>query len=375
MIREDVNLYTMEPMKYQSLSSMMPKEERQNRINMLINTNNYIYSLKTDGNYGRMIWEDGEVVLQSRGISKKTGEYGCLEGKVLFSESFQDAFYDTTMLIGEIYLDGGVDKDVGSILRCLDDKAIARQKGDRVLKYRIFDCFYYNGTSLLNAPIMERIKYIKMAAEAINNPLVSYVKYYEAKPETFWDKLNAILENGGEGVVLYRKDMTPCEGRTPAGQTLKVKQELGCDVDAFIIGTEPATREYTGKELENWQYWLDGKTDEFLYGTHYTESLIGSNIIPVTKSYYKGWPGAIKCGVFDKNGNEVMLCKCANLTDELAQNLTDNYEEYHHKPCKIQGMMISRDKTGAISIRHPKLLEIRDDIDIKDCTLEKVIGG
>ena len=52
----------------------------------------------------------------------------------------------------------------------------------------------------------------------------------------------------------------------------------------------------------------------------------------------------------------------------------DNFEDYYMKPCKVDAMMLSQDKTGQISLRHPKLLEIRDDIDINDCTLSKIVG-
>lgn len=375
MIDEFVDLYTMEPMKYQSLSPSYTKQERQAKIDFLVKTGNYIYSQKTDGNWCRTIWSDGDMIMQSRGISKKTGEYGRLETKVVFADSIRNAFKDTTVLIGELYLDGGVDKDVGSILRCLDEKALARQKGDKVIKYRIFDCFYYEGVSLLNAPITERIKYLPMAAQAINNELVSYGKYYEAKPETFWDKLKAILDNGGEGLVLYRKDMTPCEGRTPAGQTLKVKQELGFDIDAFITGVEPAKMDYTGKEIETWEYWFNEKTNEKLQGKYYLNSYSGEMLKPVTKSWWHDMPGAIICSVM-VDGEPQMLCKCANLTDELSIDLRDHYELYENRPVKIQGMMISKDRFGNISVRHPKLMEVRnyDDIDLMDCNLEKVLA-
>ena len=55
--------------------------------------------------------------------------------------------------------------------------------------------------------------------------------------------------------------------------------------------------------------------------------------------------------------------------------LRDNFEKYYLKPCKIDGMAISRNRENdGYSIRHPKLLEIRDDIDINDCTLSNIIG-
>ena len=231
MIPENVNLFEMEPMKYFSFPSLYDSKKKQERIRFLLDSGNYIYSLKTDGNLGRMVFQGKRLALQSRTISKKTGTYSEFQDKVLFSAAMRQAFTDTTVLLGEIYMEGGRDKDVGTILRCLSDKALARQKEDptKVLHYRIFDCLYYNGTSLLNAPISERIKYLKPAVEAINSPLVDYVQYYEAKSESFFGKLAKIFDDGGEGVVLYDKHMTPCQGRTPSWQTLKVKQEMAVD--------------------------------------------------------------------------------------------------------------------------------------------------
>jgi hypothetical protein len=280
------------------------------------------------------------------------------------------------MLIGEIYLDEGRDKDVGTILRCLPDKALSRQKGDKVLKYRIFDCWYYNGINLLNTPIIERIKYLPKAVAAIGSPLVDYVKYYEAKSETFFDKLNNIFNAGGEGVVLYHKDMVPCEGATPSWQTLKIKQEMALDADCFIYGTEPAEKNYTGKELPTWQYWMDDKTGEKFLGSYYLQYCDGGMLIPISKGYYYDWPGAIKCAVWDENHNPIVLCKCSGLTEEMKAALRDNYDDWHMCPVKINGMMLSQDKDGNYSIRHPKLITIRDtDMDIEDCTLSKILGG
>ena len=375
MIPENKDLFELKPMKYYSFSSAYSPQKRQERLNFLLNTNQYIYSLKTDGNWSRMIWQDGEMILQSRTISKKTGTYGEFQDKVLFADALREAFHDTTMLIGEIYLDDGRDKDVGTILRCLPDKALSRQKGDKILKYRIFDCWYYNGVSLLDAPIMERIKYLPIAAKAINNPLIDYVKYYEAKPESFFDKLANIFNMGGEGVVLYHKDMRPCEDATPAWQTLKVKQEMSIDADCFIVGTEPAEKNYTGKEIESWQYWMNDKTGEKVLGSYYTSYVNGSMLIPITKSYYHDWPGAIKCAVYNEKHEPIVLCRCSGLTEEFKAQLRDNYDNWHMCPVKITGMMLSQNKDGEWSIRHPKLVTIRDtDMDVEDCTLKKILG-
>ena len=42
---------------------------------------NYLYSLKTDGNWARAVLTNENRVLQTRGISKVTGTYGQIQDK------------------------------------------------------------------------------------------------------------------------------------------------------------------------------------------------------------------------------------------------------------------------------------------------------
>ena len=123
---------------------------------------------------------------------------------------------------------------------------------------------------------------------------------------------------------------------------------------------------------------MDDKTGEKFLGSYYLKYCDGGMIIPISKGYYYNWPGAIKCAVYDENHNPVVLCKCSGLTEEMKAALRDNYDEWHMCPVKIDGMMlsekISKDGKKEYSIRHPKLLSIREgDINPDDCTLSKVI--
>ena len=354
-----------EPMKYNTIPVSYSKEMRRQKIDNLLLSNGYCFSEKKDGDLCRVVFDDGYAVAQSRTVSKKTGTYGDLTDKLLFMKSIQNAFEDTTVLLGEVYIPGGTSKEVGTILRCLSEKALARQVNNPV-HYYIFDVLYYEGQELTHTPIVDRVKYLPEICKKINNPLVSYAKYYNANFSTFWDKLDEIFSTGGEGMVLYKKTMLPCEGRTSAWETV--------EADCIITDIEPPKENYTGKELTTWQYWENTKTLEKLCGSYYLDYYNGGTLRPITKSYYNNWPGSIICSVFDENDKLIELCKCSNLTEELMCGLRDNFKDYYMKPCKVNAMMISQDKTGQISLRHPKLLEIRDDIDINDCTLSKIIG-
>lgn len=393
-------LRELEPEKFWSFPSSYTKEKRNNEITNMILSGNYYCQTKIDGNYSAFICDfDGDKRLISRGISKVTGEFGRLEDKVFFFDDVAAAFDKPTRIMGEIWLEGAVDKGIGSILRCTSDKSksiqdeeyyesarsrvkfTAKDKRDiegnefhgRRLKWYIFDVWYYDGESLMDTPWIERQEYVKKAVERINNPLVTCAETHPMD-DSFYDNLAAIFQANGEGVVCYRSDGKPEPGKRTAHKTLKVKRELENVVDAFIVGLEPATRSYTGGDPFNWPYWENSRTGEKLYGQYFGDYQLGSTIIPVSKGYWLGVPGAIYTAVYDSDGNEVPLCKVSGLTDDFKVELRDNYEKYDHTCVSIGGMALS-DSNG-ISIRHPRLVSIRtEDLSPEDCTLSKIIGG
>lgn len=394
-------LREMEPERYWAFPSSYSKEKRENEIAKMILDGAHSFQEKTDGNYSSFICDfDGEKRLISRGISKTTSEYGRLETKVFFFDDMAAAFDKPTRIMGEIYLNKGVDKNVGSILRASDDKAksiqseqyyeiarertkfTAKDKRDiennefrgEMLKLRIFDVWYYDGEDLMDTPWIERQEYVKKAVERINNPLVTYVPYYPMD-DNFYDRLSAIFQSGGEGVVVYRNDGKPEPGKRTAHKTLKVKRELESLIDCFIVGTEPSTKIYTGKDPSNWEFWVDSRTGQKLRGNHFGEYQLGGSVTPVSRGWWYEWPGAIYVAVYDQNGIEYNLCKVAGLTDDFKIELRDNFAKYDHCPVTIGGMALS-DSNG-LSVRHPYLKAIRlNDLNIKtDCTLSKILSN
>lgn len=370
-----MNYFEMEPMKYWAPSSTMSPETKREHLEQMINSKNYIWSRKYDGNWSRAVITKDKAALQTRGISKKTGTYGEIQNKVFFWNSILNAFNNDTVILGEVYLPNGIDKDVGSILRCLDDKAKARQK-DIKLEWRIFDILYLDGLNLMDKPVIERIEYIPEVVHRINNPLVIGIEYHQMN-ENFFDDLNDIFADGGEGVVCYKKNSIYIPGkRGPhSWDTCKVKQEISADIDCFITGIEPAARDYTGKDIETWTLWEDERSGEKLIGELYSEYRMGRTIRPISKGYYYGWPGAIYTSIYDNNDNIIPLCKVAGLTEDFKTALRDNFDEWYMCPLTIGGMMVSTAQTNGISIRHPYIKKIRkDDIDPKDCTLSKILS-
>ena len=375
--------FSMEPMKYWSMSSTINQDARKIKLEELINTNNYVFGEKYDGNWSRAVITGDRQALQTRGISTVTKTYGEIQDKVLFWDDVCNAFITgnlQTVILGEVYLPGLIDKDVGSILRCLPPKALARQK-DNPLRWRIFDVLALDGTDLMNEPFEVRIAHIPEVVGRINSPLVEGVEYYEMD-NTFFDKMGEIFAAGGEGAVCYRKDSIYIPGkRGPhAWDTVKVKQEISSEIDCVIMGTVAGEKIYTGKDMGSWTLWENQRTGELLEGEYFGEYQNGGAYIPVTKNYFHGWPAAIQVGVYNKEGQLIPLCKVSGLTDTFREDLKLNLKDWINVPVSISGMMVSEAKANSngegISVRHPLLKRIRnEDIDPKDCTLAKIFNN
>ena len=375
-----MNYFEMEPMKYFAPPSTMSAEMRRNKLEQMIDSGNYLFGLKTDGNWSRAVLTSDRQALQTRGISTVTKTYGEIQDKVLFwNDICRAGLAGDTVILGEVYLPGGIDKDTGAILRCLAPKAIARQK-ENPLKWRIFDVLVLDGNNYMDTDFEKRIKLIPKVVERINSPLVEGVSYYEMD-DTFFDRMGEIFAAGGEGCVCYRKDCKYIPGkRGPhAWDTVKVKQEISSEIDAFISGIVPGERVYTGKDLASWQLWENQRTGEKLVGSYFGEYQTGGAYIPITKNYFNDWPGAIQVSVYDSNKNEVPLCKVSGLTEDFKASLRDDPDRWIGCPVSLSGMMVSSAKADAegngISIRHPLLKRIREnDISKDDCTLAKILG-
>lgn len=394
-------LRELEPEKYFSFPSSFSTKMKRDKLDAMIASGQFYYSEKIDGNWTAFVYDfDEEKRLITRGISKQTGEYGRIEGKVFFFDALSSFFTGPTKILGETYLDNGIDRNVGSILRAKDEKAKSIQSNDfyneikskikfstkdkrdieqnefkdQKLKFYAFDILFYNGQDLSTTPWIKRQEILAEVVEKIDCELISV---HTALPmdNDFYNRLNNIFEQNGEGVVIINGNSFPEPGARTAWKTLKVKQELSSTIDCFVYDIEVATKDYTGKELETWQYWLDIRTGQVYIKEYYNEYINGQKcIIPITKNYANGWCGAVKIGVFDDEKNIIPIGKVAGLTDEDKEGIRNNWSDYFMRPLTISGMMISQANEN-IRIRHPIIKSWRDgDINADDCTLAKIIG-
>jgi len=117
-------LRELSPEFYWSFPSSYSKEKRELELNQMIARGNYYYQEKTDGNYSAFICDfDGDKRIISRGLSKVTGEYGLINDRLFFFNDVAKAFDKPTLIMGEVYYDGGIDRHVGSVLRAVAYKS------------------------------------------------------------------------------------------------------------------------------------------------------------------------------------------------------------------------------------------------------------
>ena len=338
-----------------------PKEETRN----LIFSGSYLGARKMDGAYYRFIkGMDGSMRLQGRSKSVNGGYLDKLDHVPHLMDFFND-LPNGTCLLGEIYFPKNEgSSNVTTIMGCLTDKAIARQeKGDK-LHYYIFDVWAFEGKSWMDKKCEDRFDELNALSRAYPSEFVEWAQYYEGKE--LWTQLQTILANGGEGIVMTKKETVPQPGKRPARKTLKVKKELAENIDCFFTGRATApTRMYTGKELETWKYWVRLRDNQKLEGLFYENYKNGEAIEPVTKPYFNDWAGSLEIAVL-KDGAEIPIGFLSGLSDEIKANPRD----MRHRCIEVAAMEVL--PTGGI--RHGKLKQFRPDLTYLDCTWEKAFG-
>ena len=368
-------------MKYWSFTSSTPPEKRKADTYNMIFSNDYLGAMKVDGYYERLIKdEDGNCFM----VARSKNVHGEAVNKIDWVpqlKEFMDKLPNGTVLLSECYLPGNEgSQKITSLLGCLKDKCIARQEKGRKLHFYIFDVMAYDGSNYIEIPFEQRVEELDHLSYQYKNPYVGWANYYEGLE--LWEKLQEYLASGREGIVIMRKDAPVYFKRTPARVSLKIKKELRETIDCFFTGrASPPTKEYTGKELASWPYWVDAYTDERIpVGEHYYEVFYkDKQYLPVTKPYYNGWAGSLEIGVVEEANGRcranadsewieglkiVPIGYLSGLTDEIKAN----YKDYAFKVIEVGAMQLTPD--GAL--RHGKMIGWRFDKNWYECNIEQL---
>lgn len=329
-----------------------------------------------DGTWFAQLKKDGALYMFVKGLEGQTYLFGRTISKVtgLLTEKSANVPHiiaplsqvpNGTILLGEIYYPGKTSKDVTSIMGCLPEKAIERQNGSYgPIHFYIYDCLGFNGTSLLKYDNWTRYQVTKRIFEKY--PIArNEIELAEAWESNIYGNIGIALRSGEEGMVVKKKTALYEPGKRPMTM-LKAKQVDY--IDAVIIGFKEPTVEYTGKEIETWQYWMTEEGVNLPVGFHYGE--FKDPIIPITKHAYYGWNNAIEIGAYDENGQLKSIGTIASgLTDFMKEDMTKYPEDYLYKVCEIQCMSLDK---KAKTIRHGFLVSMREDKNPTECLLSEI---
>lgn len=363
---DGIDFHNLENQKYYAPPITWSQEKKKDLITKRVFSNEWLGARKRDGAFYKFIKdEDGNMELLGRSKSTK-GDYLNKIDWVPHLHSFFESLPNGTCLLGELYLPSKEEaKATTTIMNCLAKKAITRQEKEP-LHYYVFDILADEGKSVVDLPAKERLDLLNAYWRAYGEDYWEWAKYFYG--EELYKELQKILEEGGEGVVIVNEDSPYRPGKRSTKDTLKIKKELEETLDCIIIGAQPPTKNYTGKEIENWVYWYDVKTTKRLYGKHFKDYEEGFPIIPVTKNWYNNWAGSFKLGVY-KDGKVVEIGNLAGLTDEMKEN----WSNYVGKVAEVSVMEIMTSEDGSKGLRHPKFLGCRSDKEPKDCLYSQLI--
>ena len=369
----------MEAMKYWAPPSSWTDQKKKDHAHSCIFSGDWFGAEKKDGYFAKLIKdEDGNIILysRSRGVN---GKFADKHEWVPHLNAFFNALPLGTCLLGELYFPSAPgSRMVTTVMGCLKEKAIDRQNKGEKLHFYAFDCLAWNGKSYLTVPAAARFGVLDSNRLLLTQNYTSAAVYVRGKE--LWSMLQEILARGDEGVVITHKDGKYEPGKRPSKTTLKIKKELKQTIDCFFTGRGSApTKEYTGKEIETWQYWQDSITGEKKQGEFYADYKAGAAIEPVTKGYFNGWHGSLEIGVLrHKVGSK---CKIRGEIFEDTEVypigwLSGITDEMKADPDKIA--FIPMEVTAMEyddfnhTLRHGKMVGWRKDLTLRDCTLEKI---
>lgn len=364
---DGIDFYNLDAQLYYAPPSSWSKEKKKERATSRIFSGEWYGALKRDGAYYMFIKdEDGNMYLRGRRKSV-SGEYLNKIDWVPHLHNFFNSLPNGTCLLGELYLPSKEEaKATTSIMNCKKEKAIERQKKEK-LRYYIFDILADEGKSVIKKRAEDRFDLLNSYWRAYGEDEYEWAEYYTGRE--LWDKLSEYLANGNEGIVITHKDAPYQPGKRPSKDCLKVKKEMEDPIDCVIIGVNAPTKIYSGKEIEDWTYWYDERSNQRINKKCFEDYENGATIVPVTKSWYNKWAGSLKLGAY-KDGAMVQIGNLSGITDEMKENWTG----YLYKVCEVSAMEIMTSNDGSKGIRHPKFLRIREDKAPEDCKYELIFA-
>lgn len=348
--------------KYWTIPKSHSKEQAKEEVKTCILSGNYIGSIKRDGIWCMIIKDtEGNYHLRTRTKNVK----GTFEDKISWVPHIEKELSNIpngTVLLGELYFPNNEgSRKVTSVFNCLKNKCLERQEKNGYLHYYVFDVLAYKNKILINEPIITRIEHYLdyELIDVLTGDYIERANYIEG--QELFDMLGKALSSGLEGIVIQKKTALYLCGKRKAWDSIKCKKELQDTIDAFIDGAlKCPTWEYTGKDIESWQYWANVKTGEKLpIGMHYAEYVNGFAIEPITRLAYFNYAAAISFSVMDGD-KPVHIGWISGIPDSLRSAIVENPDSVIGDVYELTAMEIES-VTGGYTLRHGKIVQKRTD--------------
>ena len=388
----------------------------------------YFIEEKFDGTRALVYFMKDHCRVFSRRVSKKTGFYVENTDSLPQIKTICEPELEGTILDGEMFINGLPFKEVSSTLNCLWDKAVDRQIEKGFISLHAFDILFYHGIDLRKMPLERRKVYLHLAVEEANSPYIEEVKYYSCGKElplsildfnlddTFEEELEQdketypnlydcvfgnknltprayyelIVATGGEGLIVKPKNGKYLHKR--GWEYSKIKKFLTRDL--IVIGFEEPTKEYTGKDVRKWGFWVRNSDNARVQGNFYGDK----NYTPVTKYYFYNQVGVMKlgviiteeeydaikknkqgelfscsyCNIYNHDDVYVMLvCECSGFDDETREYFTRNKKKVVGSVVEVKANELFRDSG---KMRHPRYMRMRFDKEPERCIWIDHIG-
>ena len=375
-IIDGYDFFNMEAMKYYSVPVGWSEEKKKENAMNKIFSGEWYGAQKRDGIFmlfGKDM--DGNMYLRPRSRNTKKEFINKIDW-VPHLHPFFESIPNGTVFLGELYLPRDEQaKTTTSIVNCLLPKSLKRQeKEEDKLHYYIFDILADRGESLINVEAIDRFCLLDDYSKKYQGQYNEWAHY--CRGQELWDTLQQLLADGYEGMVITYENAKYEPGKRSSKVSLKIKKEIQDTIDCVIMGANPPTKIYSGKEIETWPYWFNEQTNtkilegDFMKQVHHTiyQSYVeGAPVVPVTKNWFFGWAGSLKLGAM-KDGQLVQVGNLSGITDEVKEN----WKDYIGKVCEISCMEIMTNQDGTQGLRHPKLIRIREDKTKEECLWEDV---
>lgn len=375
-IIDNFDFFNMEAAKYYAPPATWDAEKKKENAMNKIFSGAWYGSQKRDGIWMSFMKDmEGNMYLRPRSRNTKKEFVNKIDW-VPHLHPFFESIPNGTVLLGELYLPRDEQaKTTTSIVNCLLPKSLKRQeKEEDKLHYYVFDILADEGESLLNMKAIDRFLLLEDYGKKYQGQYSEWAHYCNG--QELWDTLQNLLADGYEGMVITYEDAKYVPGKRSSKTSLKIKKELQDTIDCFILGSNPPTREYNGREIETWPFWFNELTNtkilepDFLKDEHktiYQAYEEGAPVIPVTKNWFFGWAGSLKLGAM-KDGKPVQIGNLSGITDEVKEN----WKDYIGKVCEISCMEIMDNEQGGKGLRHAKFLNWREDKTKEECLWEDV---